>query len=167
MDNPFSWDYLTTTPGPDEVFGPFAVIFLIVFAVGFLVAVAVYSGGGGKTLIPNPVLRRMARRWSGWALTVFGLGLFFFAIRWLQINPLSFGSRIWLWISWLTLLALVVLIAYDIRAHYASAKLAYEEHRRKQQYLRPTTAGATTTGRSTSHGAPLAAGPRPVKRRKR
>jgi hypothetical protein len=166
MDNPFSWDYLTTTPGSNEVFGPFAVVFLIVFAIGFVVSVVIYSNGG-KGIIPDPILRRMARRWSGWALTVFGLGLFFFAIRWLQINPLSFGNRIWLWISWLLLLALIVVIANDIRKNYRADKLAYEEHRRKQQYLRPVAAGAGATQRTSGPGAPLASGPRPVKRRKR
>jgi hypothetical protein len=167
MDNPFSWDYLTTTPGSNEVFGPFAVVFLIVFVFGFVVSVAIYSGGA-RNLIPDPVLRRIARRWSGWAVAVFGLGLFFFAIRWLQINPLSFGSRIWLWISCLLLLVLIGLIAYDIWAHYREDKLAYEEHMRKQQYLRPAAAGAGGSQRpATGPGAPLASGARPVKRRKR
>jgi hypothetical protein len=166
MDNPFSWDYLTTRPGENEVFGPFAIIFLAVFGIGFIVSAVVYSNGG-RGLIPDPVLRRMARRWSGWAMTAFGLGLFFFAIRWLQINPLSFGLRIWLWLSWLTLLVLVGLIAYDLRTNYGEAKLAYEEHRRKQQYLRPAAAGAAATSRVGGPGAPLASGSRPVRRRKR
>ena len=166
MDNPFSWDYLSTTPGPNEVFGPFAVIFLVVFGIGFLASVVVYSGGA-KNVIPDPVLRRMARRWSGWALATFGVGLFFFGVRWLQINPLSFGMRIWLWISWLSLLVLLVLIAYDIRMHYGEAKLAYEEHRRKQQYLRPVAAGAGAATRAAGPGAPLASGARQVKRKKR
>ncbi|HEY7030151.1 MAG TPA: hypothetical protein VH482_02425 [Thermomicrobiales bacterium] len=163
MDNPFSWDYLTTAPGENEVFGPFAIVFLVVFGIGFILSAIIYSNGG-KGIIPDPVLRRMARRWSGWAMTVFGLGLFFFAIRWLQINPLSFGMRIWLWLSWLALLVLAGLIAYDVKTNYGEAKLAYEENRRKQQYLRPATAGA---GAAARPGAPLATGPRPVKRRKR
>jgi len=166
MDNPFSWDYLTTTPGSNEVFGPFAVVYLIVFAIGFVASVAIYSNGG-KGIIRDPVLRRIARRWSGWASTVFGLGLFFFAIRWLQINPLSFGDRIWLWISLLMLLVLAGLIANDVRKNYSAYKLDYEERRRKQQYLRPAAAGAGATPRSTAQGAPLASGSRPVKRRKR
>src|SRR5262249_25448606 len=104
---------------------------------------------------------------SGWAMTVFGLGLFFFAIRWLQIDPLSFGMRIWLWLSWLALLVLAGLVAYDVRTNYGEAKLAYEENRRKQQYLRPAAAGAGATARPSASGAPLASGSRPVKRRKR
>jgi hypothetical protein len=166
MDNPFSWNYLTTRPGENEVFGPFAIVFLVVFVVGFILSTIIYSNGG-KGIIPDPVLRRMARRWSGWAMTVFGLGLFFFAIRWLQINPLSFGLRIWLWLSVLALLVLVGLIAYDVRTNYGEAKLAYEENRRKQQYLRPAAAGAGANPRPGGTGASVAAGSRPVKRRKR
>lgn len=165
MDNPFSWDYLTTTPGPDEVFGPFAIIFLVVFAIGFIASVVLYSTGG-KNIIPNPVLRRLSRRWSGWAVAVFTVGLFFFAIRWLQINPITFGQRIWLWISWLLLLAFVIWVAYDLRTHYASAKQSYEEHRLKQQYMRrggPTVA----TARPSVPGAPPSPTSRPVKKRRR
>jgi hypothetical protein len=75
--------------------------------------------------------------------------------------------RIWLWLSWLALFVLTGLVAYDLRTNYGDAKLAYEEHRRKQQYLRPATAGAAATSRPGGPGAPLASGSRPVKRRKR
>jgi hypothetical protein len=165
MDNPFSWDYLTTVPGENEVFGPFAIIFLIVFGLGFLISIAVYSGGA-RGVIPDPVLRRMARQWSGWAIAVFGVGLFFFAIRVLQINPLSFGMRLWLWLSWLLLLGFGCFIAWYVMRNYGVAKEAYEEHRRKQQYLRPAAAGAGAV-RTTGTGSPLTAGPRSVKRKRR
>lgn len=165
MDNPFSWDYLTTTPGPDEVFGPFAIIFLIVFTVGFIASVVLYSTGG-KNIIPDPVLRRLSRRWSGWAVAVFTVGLFFFAIRWLQIDPLSFGQRIWLWISWLVLIGFIAYVIYDLRLHYADAKQSYEEYRRKQQYLRP---GGTAVGtaRPSTAGTSSTAMNRPPRKRRR
>ncbi|HEY8447404.1 MAG TPA: hypothetical protein VIL01_09875 [Thermomicrobiales bacterium] len=162
MDNPFSWDYLTTVPGPNEVFGPFAVIFLIVFGLGFILSTAIYSGWD-RRLIGDPVLRRMARRWSGWAMALFGIGLFFFGIRWLQINPLTFGMRIWLWLCWLALIIFGAYVAWYIRSNYAEQKAAYEEYQRKQQYLRPATAGSAARGGS----AAVASGARPVKRRRR
>jgi len=31
LDNPISWDYLSTVPGPNEVFGPLAILYLVVF----------------------------------------------------------------------------------------------------------------------------------------
>jgi len=140
MDNPFSWEYLTTRPGENEVFGPFAVLFLIAYAIGFLVSIVVYNGGARK-VFPNPVLHRMARRWSAWALVVFGLGLFFFVVRALQISLLTLEMRIWMWLSILSVGALVVYIAYDYQRHYAGRVKEYEELKRKQAYLQAATAG--------------------------
>lgn len=142
MDNPFSWDYLTTRPGENEVFGPFAVLYLIAFAIGFIGSIVVYNGGA-KRLFPNPVLHRMARRWSAFAMTVFGLGLFFFAIRALQISLLTFEMRIWMWLCILAVGVLAAYIVYDYSRTYASAMKAYEEQKRKKQYLRPAASGAT------------------------
>ncbi len=161
MDNPFSWDYLTTIPGSNEVFGPFAIGFLILFGATFLVALVIYSGGG-RRIIPNPVLRRMARRWSSIALAVSGFGLFFFLIRVLQINPFNFQMRIWLWLSLLLYLVMAIYFTWDYIQNYDAAKSEYENRKRQQQYLR--TASATAGSRA---GAPLASGARPVKRRKR
>jgi hypothetical protein len=163
MDNPFSWDYLTTKPLPNEVFGAFAIGFLILFGLGFLVSIVVYSGGA-RSVLKHPVLRRMVHRWSVWGVIVFGIGLFFFLIRALQINPFNFQMRIWLWLS---LLAFVLLAAYcvvDFLLNYSSGVRAYEDRRRQQQYLR---ASSGSGARAIDPGAPLAAGARPVKRRRR
>jgi hypothetical protein len=156
MDNPFSWDYLTTRPGENEVFGPFAVLYLTVFALGFLITIIVYNGGARK-IFPNPVLHRMARKWSGFAVTLFGLGLFFFGIRALQITLLTFEMRIWMWLCILALVLLAGYAAYDYQRTYPSAMKAFEDQKRKQQYMRTATAGATAF--------PSAA--RPVKKRRR
>src|SRR5690606_6991677 len=135
MDNPLSWDYLTTVPGPNEVFGVFSTIFLVVFVIGFVVSIILYNGWG-RRVIKDPILGRMLRRWSAWALAIFTFGLFVFAIRWLQINPLNLGMRIWMWISWLALAALVVYAIYDYRTHYKEAKIAYEEEQQRRVYAR-------------------------------
>jgi hypothetical protein len=163
MDNPFSWDYLTTTPGTSEVFGAFAIGFLILFGGGFLVSLLVYSGATGS-LLKNPVLRRMAHRWSVWGIIVFGIGLFFFLIRVLQINPFNFQMRIWLYLSLLAFVLLAIYCVLDFLLNYSEGMRTLEERRRKQQYLRPSSAGGT---RAIDPGAPLASGARPVKRRRR
>jgi hypothetical protein len=160
MDNPVSWDYLTTTPGPNEVFGPFAIGFLALFGTTFLVSLVLYSGGG-KRLIPDPILRRLARRWSSIALAVTGVGLFFFLIRILQINPFNFQMRIWLWLSLLAFGLMAVYFAIDYIKNYSTMKEQYETRRRQQQYLRPAASAAA------KQGAPLVSGARPVKRRRR
>jgi hypothetical protein len=163
MDNPFSWDYLTTTPGAGEVFGAFAIGFLILFGAGFLVSLLVYSGAA-RSFLKNPVLRRMAHRWSVWGVIVFGIGLFFFLIRVLQINPFNFQMRIWLYLSLLAFVLLAIYCVLDFLLNYSAGMRALEERRRQQQYLRPSSASGA---RAIDQGAPLAAGARPVKRRRR
>ena len=162
MDNPFSWDYLSTKPTSNEVFGVFAISFLVIFGVGFLVSLVIYSGGG-RRLLRDAVLRKMAVRWSAWVMTICGLGLFFFLIRALQINPFYFGMRIWLWLCLLALVAFAAYMLYDYRSHYPEAKKAYEARKVKNQYLRP---GAPVTRSAGNPGTTVTA-PRPVRRRRR
>jgi hypothetical protein len=161
MDNPFSWDYQTTVPGTDEVFGPFAVAYLILFGVGFLASIYLYNNGAARYL-EHPLKRRALRRGGAIAMIVFGVGLFFFGIRVLQINPFNFGMRIWLWLSLLAALVMFAYFAYYLRTRYPSLLKSYEERRLKQQYLRPAAAAAAVNGRPAPPRAP-----RPVKRRRR
>jgi hypothetical protein len=166
MDNPFSWDYLTTVPQTDEVFGPFAVIFLVLFGIGFLGSVFFYNDGG-RRYISHPLKRRTIRRGSGIAMVVFGIGLFFFGIRVLQINPLNFGMRIWLWLSFLAVIVMFAYFAYYLRTVYRVQLEEYEERQRKMGYLRPAAATAGGPGRGqVPRGAPVE-GRRAVKRRRR
>jgi hypothetical protein len=168
MDNPFSWDYMKTVPGPDEVFGPFSIAYLILFIVGFVGAIVVYNGWT-KQWFHDAVLHRMARKWAGIAFVIFGLGLFFFLIRWLQINPFGFARRYWLW---LTLLALVVLVGYaiwDYRAHYPALKAQYDEQQRRRSFSRASGhAGQSSVDRANPYaGVTSGPRPRPVKKRRR
>ncbi len=156
MDNPFSWDYLTTRPGENEVFGPFAVLYLTMFGLGFIASIIVYNGAARK-LFPNPVLHKMARRWSAFLVTIFGFGLFFFGIRALQITLLTFEMRIWMWLCIFALFAVGAFMIYEYQQKYTGAMKAFEEQKRKQQYMRTAAAGATAF--------PSAA--RPVKKRRR
>ncbi|MGH2533873.1 MAG: hypothetical protein ACRDJW_16400 [Thermomicrobiales bacterium] len=165
MDNPFSWDYLTTRPGSNEVFGAFAIFFLVIFGAGFLASLVNYSGWVPRSVFPNPVLRRMAHRWSVIGLFVFSIGLFFFLIRMMQINPFTFGLRIWLWLSFLAFMVFAAYVVFDFLTRYHGEVEAFEKRRQKQQYLRPT--GATTAGREPGPATPIAAGARPIKRRRR
>lgn len=163
MDNPFSWDYMKTMPGPSEVFGPFAILFLIIFGFGFLMAVFLYNDGA-RRYTNHALKRRTIRRGSGIAMVVFGIGLFFFGVRLLQINPFSFGERIWLWLSFLAAIIMVAYFAYYIRTVYRDELTAYEAERQKRQYLRTAAAAAGQRVDSTAHPyAPR----RPVKRKKR
>ena len=157
MDDPFSWDYLTTVPGTDEVFGPLAVIYLVVFGLGFLVSVFL-DNDGARRYTKNALKRRVIKRGATIAMTVFGIGLFFFAIRILQINPFTFGMRIWLWLSLLAVVVMFGYFAYYLRMVYPDQLREYEERKVKAQYLRPAAAGAT--------GGTVRYETRPVVRRK-
>jgi hypothetical protein len=164
MDNPFSWSYQTTVPGTNEVLGPFAIVFVIIFGLGFLASIVVYNGGGRK-LFRTGVLFRMARKWAGIGLALFGAGLFFFAIRVLQINPFTFGMRFWLWLSILAFFFYVGYIVYDYKKNYQKLLKAHDEQRRRQQYLRAGGAGMIPT-RENGAAVPAGPPPRPVRRRK-
>ena len=165
MDNPFSWDYLTTVPGPNEVFGPFSVTFLIVFTIGFLVSLVVYNGWA-KRWFHDPVLHRMAKRWAGMGLILFTIGLLLFLIRWLQIDPFSLGMRLWMWLAWVGLIAWLGYILYDYKRHYTDLRLAYEQQQQRRELSRPMT----KQGRGKPAGSstvPTVGAPRPVRRKPR
>ena len=161
MDNPFSWEYLSTVPGQNEVWGPLAILYVLAYAVGFAISLVIYNGGG-RRLFPNPVMYRMLKRWSSWALLVFGAGLFFFAIRALQINPFTFAMRFWMWVTVVGLAVLIVLVALDFQRRYPAALAAFKERRQREEYLRPLS---TVAGRR--HAAAALGGNRPVRRKRR
>ena len=76
----------------------------------------------------------------GLILSVFGIGLFFFGIRVLQINPFGFGMRIWLWMSFLAAVLMTVYFVYYLRTVYRDELREYEERKLKKQYLTATAA---------------------------
>ena len=159
MDNPFSWDYLTTTPGSNEVFGAFAIGFLVIFLTGFLVSFVAYAGWADR-FVKDALWRRMIRRWSGWALTLFSIGLFFFLVRILQINPFTFGQRVWLYLCLLSLVGFVAWCAYDYHRSAPEIRKQIEDRKRMQQV-------AVTVKGTRGVSATVPVGGRPVKRKRR
>ncbi len=91
----YLWTWLNTPPAFPDVLDPFALAFAAVFTLGFL-ASAYLAGPAGETLARADREANVIRHWSTVGLWLFGPGLFFLAIRLLQINPLSFGEPIWL-----------------------------------------------------------------------
>ena len=161
MDNPLSWGYLTTQPGPNEGFGVFALFFLVVFSIGFVATFAMYAGWLDRR-VTDPIHRRFMRARSGWALSIFSTGLFFFLIRILQINPFTFGYRIWLYLCWLVLLGFVVWVAVDYRRNAPRYRAQIEERNRITKVV------VNVKGkRGANRAATITVGPRPVKRRRR
>ena len=159
MDNPFTWDYMTTPRDVDQVFDIFGVAFLVVFGLGFLASLILYNNRAGR-LSQHPIARRALRRVAAIGTGVFGAGLFFFGIRALQINPFTFGLPLWMWLSVLAALVMAGYAVYYARTVYPAQRQAYEQHRLKQQYLRPAAAARGSARR----GLPARAA-RPARRR--
>lgn len=168
MENPFSWDYMKTVPGPNEVFGTFSILYLVFFVAGFIISTVIYNGWA-KKWFKDPIVHRMARKWAGIAIVIFGLGLFFFLIRWLQINPFGFARRYWLWLSLVALVVLVIYAIWDYKTHYETLKHQYEEQQLRRQFSRGSGhGGAGAIAREKPYaGATSVRPPRPVKRRRR
>ncbi len=168
MDNPFNWEYMRTTPGTNEVFGPFSIVYLILFVVGFVLSIVIYNGWAKKQF-SDPILHRMARKWAGIAIVIFGLGLFFFLIRWLQINPFGLARRYWLWLSLLALVALVIYAVWDYKTHYTALKAQYDEQQRRRQFSKASGHGGASAIEREKPYASVTPGPRPrpVKRRRK
>ena len=160
MNNPFTWDYLTTAPAAADVFDLFGVVFLLVFAIGFLVALYLANAGASR-VAGHPVARRTVRRLAGIATFVFGAGLFFFGVRALGIDPFTFGRPIWLWLCVIAAITLVAYCFYYLRTVYPEQLRAHERQQIKQRYLRPAATASTALRPVT------APPPRPSRRRPR
>jgi amino acid transporter len=155
---------MTTIPGPNEVFGPFAIVYLIVFGVGFALAVFLYNDGA-RWYVEHPIKRRVIRRSASIATTVFGIGLFFFLVRLMQINPFTFGMRLWLWLSALAALIMTAYFVYYVRFRYPALRRTFEDRQQKERYIRPS-AGASARS-ATAGSTAYAATPRAVRRKRR
>jgi hypothetical protein len=123
------WTWLNTPPGVADVLDPFGLVFATVFAAGFLAA-AYLAGPGGNDLAHHDPQPQAIRYWANIGLWIFGPGLFFFAMRALQINPLSTGEPIWLVASIIALIVAAIRFAawwrkaQPVRAERSKAPLS-------------------------------------------
>jgi predicted Kef-type K+ transport protein len=112
MPNPFDWDYLTSQPASGDVLDAFTIIYAAIFILGFVASAYLYYRPWTKPF--GAMFRRKSViAASGMAMWIFGIGLFFFLIRLLQINPLTLGQPIWMWLSILAVIAMAVLIGMN------------------------------------------------------
>jgi hypothetical protein len=121
MPNPFSWDYLNTVPPSNDVVDGWSILMLIVFGGGFLIAsLAFYRPG--MPPFRGRFRRKAVQFAAGVALWIFGAGLFFFLIQLLQIDPFTFGRRIWMFLVLLVTIGYVVVIGVRWVQRSAAAK---------------------------------------------
>ena len=123
MENPFSWDYLTTVPGSDDVFDLWASLFLVVMAFILVAGFLLYLRP--QVMWSRRMLRiQSARRWGWTFIWISFFGFFFFLVGWLQINPFTFGERIWLLIT--LIIALIALTLMVVQIQVESKVLSQE-----------------------------------------
>ncbi len=147
MPKPWSWDYLNHVPGADEIWGPYSTGFLIVFLLGFSFVTFLYNDGG-RYLASEPIRRRYLRKYAGFLLIPLTLGLFFFGVRLLQIDPFTFGRRIWLYLSLLGLLGVLAYAAQDIGRHYRRDVQTQRRTTTRGRYVAPRSANRAGSRRS-------------------
>jgi hypothetical protein len=102
-----AWIWLTTPPETAGVHDWFGASYLVVFGLGFVVS-AYLSGPGAESISADPLALAGARQWAAVGVGFFGVGLFFFGVRALQINPVSLGAPFWM-AGW-TIVTIVVVI---------------------------------------------------------
>jgi hypothetical protein len=102
------WTALFSPPPPEDVVGPFWLLYLLVFAAGFGLSI-VAEGDGLVRVLPHPDVRRVLAGYAPMSAALFGSGLFFFGVRTLQIDPLRFAAPIWLVLS---LIAVTIYLAF-------------------------------------------------------
>lgn len=114
MPNPFDWDDLTSPPASADVLDAFTIVYALIMAIGFIGAAYLYYRPWTKPF-GRYFRRRAVMKACGIAMWVFGIGLFFFLIRLLQINPMGFGEPIWMWLSLLAVIGMAAWIVVQAR----------------------------------------------------
>ena len=142
-------DHLFAPPPQADVFHPLAVVVFVLFLIGLIVSV-VLPGRAAERWVSHPIPRKELQRIAGVSAYICGAGVFFFLIRFLQINPFSFGCPIWIW---LCVIALAVYLAREWlrwKRTMSEAIAKYDREQVKQQYLRAAQDSAAERKRRSS-----------------
>lgn len=154
--NPSKW---TAVPFQDEMTGPVAITFLVVFALGFL-ATLILSRWPPRTIATHPRKVTYLRTYLGWLMMAFGFGLVCYVF---QLMGLPFlGWRFWTWFSLLVLLAVLAFCAYKWKTEAEPQIAAYDAQQAKRHYQQQARRRPTGPG-----GAPVPRSARAEKRRQR
>ena len=129
-------DWLTTRPTGDDVLDTFAVVSLVVFTLVLVVA-GFYNARPWAAPLGDSFSKHFVRRATsmlGWPA---GLGLFFLIIRFLQIDPATFGRPIWIVLSLIALMVAAIVIAMLAPKDRELKRLRKAGHRPSQLARRP------------------------------
>lgn len=134
MENPFSWDYLTASPGEMETFGPFSIVYLVLFAFIFLASLYAQFDAP-RRFKRNRVMRDAVIKGASILAWVTGVGLVFFGIRALQFEFIGLHMRLWLYLMFLILIGVIGYFIYYARTALPPRLAAQERERQRRQYV--------------------------------
>ncbi len=138
---PTQW---TQVPFEDEMKSPLAFGFLIVFAIGFVVSLALYLRPPAAWKA-HPVKRTFTARYTTWAMWAFGFGLVFYLF---QLMGLPFlGWRVWAWISIVLVVATLAAIAYNWSTAHRSRRMRHSRRSATISSSRASVRSAMTVSR--------------------
>lgn len=153
MQNPFSWDYLTAPIRETPTFGPLSIIYLVLFGVTFLGCAFIYLDA--KNRFADHKLRRDTfRTGTNILMWITAIGLFFFAVRYMRFELLSFERRIWMYLTFLVFTVVVAYFVYYMRTIYPAKLDAFERQRAKRKYIAPSTAKSASRSGTRRRDAP-------------
>lgn len=153
MTNPFSWDYLTAPIRETETFGPLSIIYVVLFGLTFLCCAFVYIDARNR-FADHKLRRDTLRTGANILMWITAIGLFFFAVRYMRFELLSFERRIWMYMTFLVFTLVVAYFVYYMRTIYPAKLAAFERQRAKRRYIAPSTSKAGGRSRSRRVDAP-------------
>lgn len=149
MTNPFSWDYLTAPIRQIETFGPLSIFYVVLFGFTFLASAYMYIDAGNR-FRDHKLRRDTFRRGANILMWITGIGLFFFAVRYMRFEFLSFERRIWMYLTFLVYTATVSYFVFYLKTIYPVRLAAFERQRAKRKYMSPSVgkSSARTSGKT-------------------
>jgi hypothetical protein len=131
MGGLFDPSKLTKVPYQDEIIGPLAIAFLVVFGLGLVVSL-VLTYWPPAPIKNHPLKRRFTRRHAEWFLWAFVAGLVCFGFRVMGLPFL--GWRLWLYVSAIIVVAIAAYVLYLLRTSFPKELAAYEAQQQKRLY---------------------------------
>lgn len=133
MDNPFSWDYLTTPLREMPTFGPFSLAFFVLFVLTFLFAAFLYATAN-RRFAANHVLRDAIRSGAQIMMWLTGIGLFFFSWRLMRIDFATLYMRVWSYLFMLLYVGAVGYFVFWFRTTYQERMATIERDQVRREY---------------------------------
>ena len=141
MTNPFDWDYLTAPIREVPTFGPFSLMFVVLFSAVFIISAVAYLTAE-RRLRSTPILLRAVRIGSQWMMWLTAIGLFFFAFRIMRVEVFTLYMRFWSFLFFGLFLASVAYFVYWFTQVYPEKKAELERESVRRRY-KPTAVAPT------------------------